>query len=57
VFATGIKGVSGPPHQYDVSSDGQRFLINTMVDPDGTSSITLVTNWLEKLRTSGPDND
>jgi serine/threonine protein kinase len=57
LFATGIKGVPGSPPQYDVSSDGQRFLINTMVDPDGTRSITLVTNWLEKLRASGPDNE
>ena len=49
LFATGIKGVSGQPRQYDVSSDGQRFLINTIVDPDGTRSITLVTNWNQEL--------
>ena len=57
LFATGIKGAADQPHQYDVSSDGQRFLINTMVDLDDTHSITLVTNWLEKLRVSTPIND
>ena len=57
LFTTGIKGGGAQPPQYDVSSDGQRVLINTMVDPDRTPSITLVTNWLETLRGSTPDND
>ena len=57
LFATGIKGGLIQPPQYDVSSDGQRFLINTMVDPGQTPSITLVTNWLEMIEPSTPGND
>ena len=57
LFATSIKGGVVQPPQYDVSSDGQRFLINTMVDPDRTPSMTLVTNWLEMLESSSTRND
>jgi Tol biopolymer transport system component len=32
-------------HQYAVSADGQRFLLNTMTDESATSPITLVMNW------------
>jgi len=31
--------------QYCVSSDGQRFLMNTLVDDDKTPGITLLLNW------------
>jgi hypothetical protein len=34
--------------QYDVSSDGQRFLGNLAVDEESTSPITLNYNWKPK---------
>jgi eukaryotic-like serine/threonine-protein kinase len=34
--------------QYIVSSDGQRFLINTLVEEANTSAITLILNWKPK---------
>ena len=36
---------------YDVSADGQRFLINTVVEAVAPSPITLVVNWAAALRT------
>jgi Tol biopolymer transport system component len=33
------------PHQYAVSSDGQRFLITTLTDEAGTPPITVILNW------------
>ncbi|HEV8131835.1 MAG TPA: hypothetical protein VGQ81_11335, partial [Acidobacteriota bacterium] len=35
---------------YDVSADGQRFIINTYVSEQGGSPITLVTNWTAGLK-------
>jgi Tol biopolymer transport system component len=35
---------------YDVTQDGQRFLINTLVDQPSATPITLVVNWVERLR-------
>ena len=32
-------------HAYDVSADGHRFLINTMIEGAGAQPITVVTNW------------
>jgi dipeptidyl aminopeptidase/acylaminoacyl peptidase len=34
-------------HQYAVAPDGQRFLMNTLLD-DGTLTITLIQNWKER---------
>ena len=36
-------------YQYDVSADGQRFLINTMVSEEG-SAMTVVQNWTAGLK-------
>jgi hypothetical protein len=44
----------GPPvdgrstAQYMVSSDGQRFLMNTLVEEAGSSPITMILNWKPK---------
>ena len=39
------------PHwTFDVSPDGQRFLINTLVQPSTSEPITLVTNWDAELK-------
>jgi Tol biopolymer transport system component len=35
---------------YDVSADGQRFLVNTMVDQGTSTPITLVVNWPALLK-------
>ncbi len=49
LFATHIGGALQGPNtqQYIVSPDGQRFLMNTMVN-DLTSPITLILNWKPK---------
>jgi hypothetical protein len=40
---------SGPGFLYDVSADGQRFLVNTIVESTSTP-ITLVVNWPALLK-------
>ena len=35
---------------YDVTADGQRFLVNTLVEQTAPSSITLVVNWPSLLK-------
>lgn len=35
---------------YDVSADGQRFLVNTVVDEGTSGPITLVVNWPALLK-------
>lgn len=52
LFATAINSNTTQPAQVDVSSDGQRFLINTLTDQAETASITLVVNWDEELEDS-----
>jgi len=49
LFATQLSGNStkvGGRNQYDVSKDGQRFLLN---QPVGTSAITVLVNWTALL--------
>ncbi len=47
-----------PPRQYDVSPDGQRFLMlkdSSAGDPNVTpSSMVVIFNWLEELKTRVP---
>jgi serine/threonine protein kinase len=40
--------------QYDVTHDGQRFLLNTPVEEPSESSITVVLNWFEELKARVP---
>lgn len=35
---------------YDVTADGQRFLVNSVIGEEGSPPITLVVNWQEELR-------
>jgi eukaryotic-like serine/threonine-protein kinase len=37
-------------YPYDVSADGQRFLVNTLVEETASSAITLVVNWAGGLK-------
>jgi len=40
----------GPRFRYDVSLDGQRFVISTLVEEVASAPITLVVNWTAVLR-------
>jgi Tol biopolymer transport system component len=42
--------IPGSWNLYDVSSDGQRFLLNLPLEWSSTAPITVVTNWTEKLK-------
>jgi hypothetical protein len=44
-----IRGVAAPP--YDVSADGQRLLVNTLLRDAAATPITLVVNWPALLKT------
>jgi Tol biopolymer transport system component len=46
----GARTMLGFRHQYDVSPDGQRFLINVPVAEESSSPITLVLNWTAGLK-------
>jgi len=35
---------------YDVSNDGQRFLLNLPLEWTSSAPITVITNWTEKLK-------
>jgi hypothetical protein len=37
-------------NNYDVSADGQRFIVNSLVESQASSSLTLVVNWPEELK-------
>jgi len=37
-------------NNYDVSGDGQRFIVNSIVEGQAASSITLVVNWTAELK-------
>jgi hypothetical protein len=39
---------------YDVTADGQRFLVNTLVSESGLDSIEVVVNWTEALEHPRP---
>jgi Tol biopolymer transport system component len=41
---------TGGRYQYDVSPDGQRFLINTALDQATSAPITVVVNWTAGLK-------
>jgi Tol biopolymer transport system component len=50
LFVTRVGGALQPypRHEYMVSSDGQRFLLNTVPDEASTPPITLILNWNAK---------
>jgi hypothetical protein len=39
---------------YDVSADGQRFLVNTLLDENSAEPPTLLVNWPAPLRRYAP---
>jgi hypothetical protein len=38
------------PADYTVSADGQRFLVNTVVDQPVRQSLTVILNWAAEVR-------
>ena len=47
LFQTNVKGVRAP---YDVSADGQRFLISTAPKQTTSDPVTVVLNWTASLK-------
>jgi Tol biopolymer transport system component len=45
---TTVEGVGG--YWYDVSADGQRFLVNVLVEETSVAPITLLVNWPSILK-------
>jgi Tol biopolymer transport system component len=43
-------GTVQPNRPYAVTADGQRFLLNTIVDESGGAPLTVVVNWQAELR-------
>jgi serine/threonine protein kinase len=48
LFSASLKNAPGPP--YDVSSDGQRILLNRPIEEASAPPITLVQNWTALLK-------
>ena len=50
LFTTHVGGALSFPYkqQYVVSSDGQRFLMNTLTEEEATAPITVILNWKAK---------
>ena len=49
LFDTGDAGRPGWWGQYDVTPDGNRFLVNQLVEHPGVEPLTLVLNWASEL--------
>jgi len=45
LFQARVRGMPTGQTQYAVSSDGQRFLMNTLIEDIVTSPITMILNW------------
>jgi hypothetical protein len=50
LFQTRVTGLSDVRNHYAVSKDGQRFLVNTLVEESASTPITVVLNWTAELR-------
>ena len=49
LFATNVRNFVGlSRRQFDVTADGQRFILNAAVEEQGAAPITLVQNWAAK---------
>jgi Tol biopolymer transport system component/predicted Ser/Thr protein kinase len=49
LFPTRMKSASGS-REYDLTSDGRRFLVNSMVSEESIAPITLLQNWMAELK-------
>jgi eukaryotic-like serine/threonine-protein kinase len=50
LFQTGISGLLNARNHYTVTADGRRFLINTPVEETTPLQLTVVLNWMARLR-------
>jgi hypothetical protein len=50
LFEVRIPALTLGRQQYDVTADGQRFLVNSLVDESTEAPITVVTNWTAGLK-------
>jgi hypothetical protein len=49
LYISSLKELGGG-NSYAVTSDGQRFLINTLVEADQSSPMKIVLNWTASLK-------
>lgn len=49
LFQTQVSGYTAP-NRYVVTSDGQRFLVNSPVEETSQTPITVILNWTVALR-------
>ena len=57
VLFTGRYSTSGAVVNYDVSPDGQRFLMIKAEEEEGLGQIHVVLNWFEELKRLGPTDN
>ena len=50
LFKTRMLGLTGNFHEYDVSPDGQRFLIGTLIGETKAAPPTVILNWTADLK-------
>lgn len=50
LFGTRVGGIDTPGNYYAVTSDGQRFLLNSLVAEAAYTPITVVLNWTADLK-------
>jgi hypothetical protein len=50
LFQTRVIGLWDELNHYAVSKDGQRFLVNTVVEESTSNPLTVVLNWTAELR-------
>jgi eukaryotic-like serine/threonine-protein kinase len=50
LFRTQITAVADGFYQYDVSADGQKFIINTRATEQAPAPITILVNWEAELK-------
>ncbi len=50
LFDARVSGLTDVRFHYAVSRDGQRFLVNSLSEGEGTSPITVVLNWTAGLK-------
>jgi hypothetical protein len=55
LFDVDVPEANAPfPSHYAVTADGQRFLVNTVVDQPPRPTLTVILNWLEQLKPRVP---
>jgi hypothetical protein len=50
VFERPLPLFGGRAYGYDVSGDGKKFLVNTLLEPQESHTLTVVMNWTAGLK-------